>query len=89
MTLTDCPDPRTAHRNWAWGGLLCLLSLPVATLPCPAQSTTKSVSWWEAETALDADGQLVLTGKPWWNRAKALKVGEHFAVKSRVARRGP
>jgi len=38
--------------------------------------------WWEAETALAEDGTLILTGKPWWKRAAALKVGEHFLVKS-------
>jgi hypothetical protein len=41
-----------------------------------------SVSWWETETAMDQHGCLLLSNKPWWNRAKALKVGEHFVVRS-------
>ena len=42
----------------------------------------KPTSWWEAETALDRNGRLLLTGKPWWRRAAALKVGEHFSFQS-------
>jgi hypothetical protein len=52
-------------------------------LPSPVRGEEKPAApWWETETALAEDGTLILTGKPWWKRAAALKVGEHFTVKS-------
>lgn len=44
--------------------------------------------WWEAETALDADGRLLLSAKPWWARAAALKTGGHFRLESGLPGRG-
>ncbi|OGD21129.1 MAG: hypothetical protein A2W03_03910 [Candidatus Aminicenantes bacterium RBG_16_63_16] len=40
--------------------------------------------WWIAETAMKPRGELRLDGKPWWPRARALKVGEQFTVQSTV-----
>ena len=45
----------------------------------PAVAQTQ---WWEAETAMDANGGLRLDDKSWWTQAQALKVGESFELKS-------
>jgi hypothetical protein len=36
--------------------------------------------WWMAETALSSTGALRLDTKPWWDKARALEVGESFLV---------
>ncbi len=44
--------------------------------------------WWEAETAMGPGGTLLLSGKPWWDRAGKLEVGEQFALQSEHPGRG-
>lgn len=36
--------------------------------------------WWMATTAMTRDGKLRMDDKPWWDRARALEVGEFFEV---------
>ena len=36
--------------------------------------------WWQRETQLSPEGQLLLTDKPWWPRALQLKEGEEFRL---------
>jgi len=36
--------------------------------------------WWMRQTALTRDGQLDLTSKPWWPRARQLELGEQFVI---------
>lgn len=38
--------------------------------------------WWMAETAMNGDGGIDLTSKPWWPHAEALQPGESFAIPS-------
>ena len=61
----------------------CILS-NFAAMPCRASDEEKSLPWWQAESAMDEESKLPLTGKPWWERAKTLKVGEHFAIQSQL-----
>jgi hypothetical protein len=56
------------------------MGLPAANRPLYAERP--AVPWWEAETALDEHGCLLLSKKPWWPRARALADGEHFIVRS-------
>lgn len=37
-------------------------------------------TWWTRETQMTADGRLMLSSKPWWARAKALREGERFTL---------
>jgi len=41
--------------------------------------------WWMQETAMKPSGELRLDDKPWWPRARALKVGEQFTVQSTLS----
>lgn len=41
-----------------------------------------ALPWWQAETAMGTSGTLRLDDKAWWPRARALKVGEQFVVRS-------
>ncbi len=61
---------------------LCALSAGGAT---KARSSKAPSAWWKAETALSEGGTLSVAGKPWWAKAKALKPGEHIALKSALA----
>ena len=56
-------------------GLMTVLTAWGAPPRCP---------WWEAETALSPNAEVLLRTKPWWPRAQALKVGEHFVVRSQL-----
>ncbi|MFH1265287.1 MAG: hypothetical protein ABIK89_06125 [Planctomycetota bacterium] len=64
------------------------LSTFVPVLICVVAPSTsmcgeaEPASWWEAETAMGPGGTLTLTEKPWWERAQALEVGEHFTERS-------
>lgn len=59
--------------------LLASLSGQVKGAPSDAQA---GLTWWERETAMTDDGTLDLSRKPWWPRAKTLKSGERFTVRS-------
>ncbi|MBN1590095.1 MAG: hypothetical protein JW888_11315, partial [Pirellulales bacterium] len=60
------------------------LLLVFAIVPSSVLGEQEPRPWWEAETALADDGSLLLTGRPWWPRTRALKVGEHFVVESEL-----
>jgi hypothetical protein len=68
------------HRRRVLIGLLLLGCFPV--LPTPVSGQTPAGAWWEAETAMDQDGRIALAARPWWQRAQALAVGEHFLIQS-------
>lgn len=55
-----------------------------AAMPCGASHQEKPLPWWQAETAMGEDSTLVLTGRPWWDRAKGLAAGEHFPLRSEL-----
>lgn len=61
----------------------CTLS-SFAALPCGASDEKPPVPWWQAETVMGEDSTLVLTNRPWWDRAKALACGEHLLLKSEL-----
>jgi len=82
--LTDLHARRSARRccngrSTSAAGILCLGLL---VLPSGAAAQEKPIPWWEAETAMSDSGELLLSKKPWWPRAQALKPGEHLVVRS-------
>ncbi|MBN2292378.1 MAG: hypothetical protein JXM70_08135, partial [Pirellulales bacterium] len=72
---------KTIHPIWQLFAVVMIL-VGFFVLPSPVRSGEKAGSWWEAETAMGKDGLLEIGNKPWWQRAKKLKAGEHFVVKS-------
>ncbi|MBP8131447.1 MAG: hypothetical protein KA184_17850 [Candidatus Hydrogenedentes bacterium] len=65
--------------------LLSIMTLVTATLAAqePARLSLGQETegpWWMQETALTSTGGLRLDGKPWWDKAAALDVGESFIV---------
>ena len=84
MIRSICPDRRAARRGRLVKSLLCLPGLSLAAWLGLAQSADAPAPWWERETSMTDDGRLVLTGKPWWNRARGLRVGERFLVNSEL-----
>ena len=71
---------RTAMTLAASATVVFLLSVFSSQQALLAEEKTSP--WWETETAMGNGGLLKLDKKPWWNRAQALAVGEHFVVKS-------
>jgi len=61
--------------------------LVVLAAPSPVGGQERA-AWWEAETAMGPGGTLILTAKPWWERAQAMKVGEQFTLQSDLPSRG-
>jgi hypothetical protein len=62
----------TQYRTW------CLTLVLLAAAPAIAAGQ----SWWARETALGADGALMLSDQNWWPRAESLAVGESFVLRS-------
>lgn len=66
--------------------ILVVLLIGLAWLPAWADTPLKAGQeeqgpWWMQETALKTDGTIVpFSSRPWWSRAKDLKVGESFVV---------
>lgn len=61
--------------------------LAVFMLPCaprPVHAAEPPLPWWQAETAMNERGELPLSNKPWWSRAKTLAAGQQFAVRSEL-----
>ena len=64
--------------------LLGLLTLPLMTVDVARGGEDGAAAWWEAETAMQTGGLLDISSKPWWQRARALKAGESFRLKSEL-----
>lgn len=60
-------------------GLACSAVAAEAPKPLKAGEGAKG-PWWMKQTTMARDGKLFLKDKPWWPRAKGLKVGEKFVV---------
>ncbi len=69
---------------------LALLSFLAVLLYASGSLADDVAPWWEAETALGADGSLAvpLTARSWWERAVRLDVGESFVVHSEHSSNG-
>lgn len=85
MKQSNQPYRRDILRHSLPTAMTWLILLWLSMLPPTACADEKSAPWWETETAMDKNGRLILTGKPWWDRAKGLNVGEHFLVKSKLS----
>ena len=80
---THSPESRLFRRFLAVPAVWCILSSSLV-VPCSASDQQEPLPWWQAETAMGGESTLVLTDRPWWDRAKALAAGEHLLVKSEL-----
>ncbi|MCA9434920.1 MAG: hypothetical protein KC978_04000 [Candidatus Omnitrophica bacterium] len=55
-----------------------LLTLALFT---PLLASAEQTAWWERETEMAPGGILRIDSKPWWDRAKNLKLGESMVLK--------
>ncbi|MBL7038703.1 MAG: hypothetical protein ISR77_08725 [Pirellulaceae bacterium] len=85
---THAPESRLFRRFLAVSAVCCILSSSLV-VPCSASDQQEPLPWWQAETEMGEDSTLVLTDKPWWDRAKTLASGEHILVKSELPGGGP
>ncbi len=59
-----------------------LLAFGLAWCPVATRAAEPPLPWWQAETAMTDRGELLLSSKPWWPRAKSLAPDQQFSVRS-------